>query len=71
MKRASLTGFCQNVATAAADVFVQPKLHTTAFQRHFDVMNEHAAVTLLHYKPVTMHADFNNVEALAVASALS
>jgi len=26
--RASLTGFCQNVATAAADVFVQPKLST-------------------------------------------
>jgi hypothetical protein len=27
-------------------------------------------VTLLHHKPVTMHADFNNVEAL-VPSALS
>ena len=26
--RASLTGFCQKVATAAADVFVQAKLHT-------------------------------------------
>lgn len=26
--RASLTGFCQNVATASADVFVQAKLHT-------------------------------------------
>ena len=26
--RASLTGFCQNVATEAADVFVQAKLHT-------------------------------------------
>jgi hypothetical protein len=26
--RASLTGFCQKVATAAADAFVQAKLHT-------------------------------------------
>jgi hypothetical protein len=38
--RASLTGFCQNVATAAADVFVQPKLHTAGLQRHFDVTND-------------------------------
>src|SRR5207244_9349825 len=26
--RASLTGFCQNIAPAAADAFVQPKRHT-------------------------------------------
>jgi len=65
--RASLTGFCQNVATAAADVFVQPKLHTAGSQRHFGVTND---APLLHHKPVTMHADFNNVEAL-VPSALS